>query len=372
MTGKIAFVGDALQHGAKVGVQEVNAAGGVLGHPLKLDLQDTAGDTVDAVPAWHALELHNPVFELGPTVFTVASVIRLYGPAHLPDFMVAGATTYDKMNYPYVFRVTPSDSTMADAMAAYAIHAGYKHAAIIFDNGQNSQTLVQPLTKAYGAHGGQVVYNASVVPLQASYQSILSKVFNKHPDAVFFQTDPQTAGTIFHEMEQLGYLNVPIIATDNGASATFAKAMGMSYATKYMTGMAGASPSGAAYQTYVQGYKKAFNTDKPLDLSENTYDAVVIAALAMQDAKSTKSTDWLAKITDVSNPPGEQCTSYPSCLALLKAGKQIDYQGASGNEDFDQYHNVFGSWDVVRFDSSQNLQTVYSVSAQMVSQYASS
>lgn len=371
MTGKISFVGTALQHGAAVGIQEVNAAGGVLGHKLTPELQDDAGDTVDAVPAWHALELHNPVFELGPTVFTIASVINLYAPSHLPDFMVAGATTYDHMNEQWVYRVTPSDSTMAYAMAAYAIAKGYNHAAFIFDNGSNSQTFVQPLQASYESHGGKVAYNATVVPLQPSYQSTLQRVFATHPDAVFFQTDPQTAGTIFTEMEQDGYLSVPVIATDNGASSTFAQAMGWKYATRYLTGMSGAAPSGTAYQDYVQGYDKAYHTTNPLDLSENTYDAVVIASLAMTDAKSTDPAVWLSKIADVSDPPGTQCYSYAQCLPLVKAGKKINYQGASGDEDFNQYHNVFGPWDVVRFNSSQQLENVYNVSAATDQQYAS-
>ena len=159
MTGKISFVGDALVHGGKVGMYEINQAGGILGHPLAAALQDDAGDTVDAVPAWHALTLQNPAFMLGPTVFTAGAVIKLFDPSKLVDFLVAGATTYDTMNYQYVFRVTVSDATMAKGMAAYAIAKGYKHAALIFDSGANSQTIAAPLIAAYTAHGGTVVAN---------------------------------------------------------------------------------------------------------------------------------------------------------------------------------------------------------------------
>lgn len=369
MTGKIAFVGDALLHGAKVGIAEVNAAGGVLGHKLVGTIQDDAGDTVDAVPAWHALQVHNPTFELGPTVFTAPSVIHLYDSAQLPDFMVAGATTYDQMNYKYVFRTTPSDSTQAYALAAYAVAQKYMHAAIIFDNGQNSQTFVSPLVKAYEAHGGTITYNASVVPLQTSYQTELERVFATHPDAVFFQTDPQTAGTIFHQMESLGYLTVPIIATDNGASIDFANAMGLQNASKWMTGMAGAIPSGPAATAYVAGYDKLFHTQNPLDLSQNTYDAVVIASLAMEAAKSTKPSVWLPMVTTVSNPPGTKCFSFGECKKLVDQGKDINYEGASGSQDFNQYHNVFGDWSVVQFGMDKQLKTLYTVTAATVQQY---
>jgi hypothetical protein len=36
-------------------------------------------------------------------------------------------------------------------------------------------------------------------------------------------------------------------------------------------------------------------------------------------------------------------------VQLLKDGKKINFEGASGPEDFDQYHNTFGDWDVVQF-----------------------
>ena len=369
MTGKISFVGDALNHGGKVGIYEVNQAGGVLGHPLTASLQDDAGDTVDAVPAWHALLLQNPAFMLGPTVFTAGAVIKLFDPSHLVDFLVAGATTYDTMNYKYVFRVTVSDATMAKAEAAYAIHQGYTHAAFIFDSGANSQTIIPPLLQAYTSHGGTVVANAAIAPDQSSYRTEIEQVFAKHPDAIFWQSDAQTAGALFHDMEQLGDLNVPIIGTDNGASSTIANAMGMSYATKYLTGMAGTPPTGEAWTHYVADYQAVYNTNQPLDLADNMYDAIIIAALAMTDANSTDPSVWVNKITDVANAPGTQCFTYATCLQLLKSGQKITYQGVGEQGGFNQYHNVFSGWDVVQFSSAGQLHTLYTVTPQVLAGY---
>ena len=44
---------------------------------------------------------------------------------------------------------------------------------------------------------------------------------------------------------------------------------------------------------------------------------------------------------------------------LLKQGKKINYQGASGNENFNRYHNVFSSFEVVQFNTSGSLRTVF-------------
>ena len=54
----------------------------------------------------------------------------------------------------------------------------------------------------------------------------------------------------------------------------------------------------------------------------------------MTYAKSTDPKVWVNDILKVSNPPGVQCYTYATCVTLLKAGKKINYQGASGTDDF--------------------------------------
>ncbi|MCL8207015.1 MAG: ABC transporter substrate-binding protein [Actinomycetia bacterium] len=369
MTGREPFVGQWFLHGAKAGIYDVNHNGGVMGHPLQAVLADTGGDPVDAVPAWRQLETHNPTFELGPSSLEIMGVIKLYDPAHLVDFMEGGTTQVDHMQYKYVWRTTPSDSTMAKAMAYYALQKHYTRAAFLFESTSNAQTLVPPLIDAYTRHGGTVVANIQLVPHQSSYRSEVLQAFQNHPDCVFIQTDPQTASTLFANIKQLGDLNVPFIGTDAGATIEFAKAMGLSDASRWLVGMAGAPPSGPAWSHYVQVYQKVWGSNQPVELSQNTYDAVIIAALAMTAAHSTDPKVWVNDITKVSNPPGVPVYTYAQGVKELQAGKKINYEGATGPDDFNQYHNVFGGWDVAQFDTSGNLHPVFHVTAQDIQNF---
>ena len=65
-----------------------------------------------------------------------------------------------------------------------------------------------------------------------------------------------------------------------------------------------------------------------------SYDAAALILLSMEAAKSSKSTDFAAKVMDVANAPGEKI--YPGELAkgleLVSAGTDIDYEGASAVE----------------------------------------
>jgi branched-chain amino acid transport system substrate-binding protein len=48
-------------------------------------------------------------------------------------------------------------------------------------------------------------------------------------------------------------------------------------------------------------------------------------------------------MASVTVPPGTQCFTYKDCLSLLNAGTKINYDGATGDLDYNKYHNVFGS-----------------------------
>lgn len=371
MTGREPFVGQWFLHGAKVGIADINANGGCAGHQINAQLSDTGGDAVDAVTALKKLQLSNPAFILGPSSLEIEGVINTFDPNHLPDFVEGGTTQLDHMTNKYVFRTTPSDSTLAIGMAHYAIQKGYTHVGLFFESTSNAAGVVDPLVKSFTNHGGTVTDQELVTPHQSSYRSEVEKLFAGNPQAIFMQTDPQTASTFFADVRQLGHMNVPFILTDAGADVNMAKAMGLADASKLMTGMNGSPPAGPAWQYYVAQYQKVWGTNQPVTLSQNTYDSVVIACLAMTAANSTDPTVWINDVTKVAEGNGEVVTNYKDGVAALKAGKQINYNGASGLDDYNQYHNVAGAWDIVQWDATgTTMNTVATVSEQEIAAWS--
>ncbi len=350
MSGREAFVGQWFQHGAKAAVYDINKNGGVNGAQINEALADTGGDPVDAVPAWRKLATQNPAFEVGPSSLEIQGVIKNYDSAHLVDFMEGGTSQVDHMQYKYVFRTTASDSTITAAMAYFALQKGWKKAVMLFETTSDATDELNHTTAYFKAGGGTILDSEQLALHQSSYRSEITKAFaNGTPDVIFIKSDPQTGATLFANMKELGHLNVPLVSDDGGATVEFAKALGLTDASKLLYGEAGAPGTGEAWTHYLQDYQAVWQTDKPVELSQNTYDAVIIAALAMTEAKTTDGKVWVDHILKVSNPPGTQCFTYASCVQLLKDGKKINFEGASGPEDFDQYHNTFGDWDVVQF-----------------------
>lgn len=350
-TGSKSILSDWGVHGVATGIYEVNHNGGVLGHQLKAASADDAADSVDTLPAFRKLLLDHPVAVVGPFSPTIEAVIGNFGPSNVVDFMIGGATQLDKMQYPYVFRTTSSDSNESVAMAYYAAKVkGFKTASLIFDNSANSQGFVAPLEKAFQKLGGTVQQSITIVPGQGSYRSELSKAFAGHPDVIFSSFDTQTASTLWANAQQLGYLNTPWVGDDLQSSKAYAQAFGPKAPQQLFAAVA-ASPSGTGYTHFLADYKAVYKNAQPLPTTFNEYDSIVIGALAMTEAKSTDPKVWSKHVADVSSPPGTQCFDYASCLKLVKAGTQIDYQGAGGDDNFNQYHNVFSGFSVVGFNT---------------------
>jgi ABC-type branched-subunit amino acid transport system substrate-binding protein len=364
-TGTKSLLSEWGTHGVPVGIYEVNHNGGVLGHKWKSAYVDDAADSVDALPAFRKLLLKHPSMIVGPFSPTIEAVINQFQPNNVADFMVGGLTQLDTMKYPYVFRTSSSDSNEAIAMAYYAIQHGWKSASLIFDNSANSQGFVPPLEKAFKALGGKIDANITITPGQSSYNAELAQAFSKKPQVVFDSMDSQSAATLFSDGQQLGYMNVPWVGDDlqSAPNGDYAKAFG-STASSQLTAALPASPAGTAYGHFLSDYQKVWHTKNILPTTFNEYDSVVLASLAMTAAKSTNPKVWVKAVVQVSDPPGVQCSTYASCVALLKKGKDINYQGASGNDDFNKYHNVFSGFEMLGFDSSLNNVTRGTVTPQ--------
>lgn len=342
-------------HGVPVGIYEVNHNGGVLGRKWTSSYVDDAADSVDALPAFRKLLLKHPTLVIGPFSPTIEAVINQFRPNNVADFMVGGLTQLDNMSNPFVFRTSSSDSNEAIAMAYYAIKHGWKSASLIFDNSANSQGFVPPLEKAFKALGGKIDADITLTPGQSSYNAELAQAFAKRPQVIFDSMDSQTAATLFSDGQQLGYMNVAWIGDDlqSAPNGDYAKAFGKTVSTE-LTAALPASPSGAAFDHFLADYQKVWGTKNILPTTFNEYDSVVIASLAMTAAKSTNPKVWVKDVMKVSNPPGTPCSTYAACVRLLKKGKDINYQGAAGNDDFNRYHNVFSGFQMLGFDSNLN------------------
>lgn len=195
----------------------------------------------------------------------------------------------------------------------------------------------------------------SIVPGQTSYNSELVKAFAGHPQVVFASFDTQTAATMWSDANQLGYLSTPWIGDDLMATADYSKAFGPQAAITLFAAVP-ATPTGPAYQHFLADYQSANHSTAPLPATFNIYDAIVIASLAMTEAKSTDPKVWVNRVADVSSSPGTTCT---------------DYASAGGSNDFNTHHNVFSGFSIDGFGTSHSGSQISYVTAADIAKLSS-
>ncbi|MDE3031880.1 MAG: ABC transporter substrate-binding protein [Acidobacteriota bacterium] len=346
-TGPLASLGEGIYQGAQIAQAQVNAAGGVLGHKLLIPQGDTGCDPVEGKTALLKLISGGGIEGIiGPTTQEINAVEPVLKANKIIDEFQGGDVGRDHQTDPYLFRDSPSDSQLGVAMATYAHLKGYKTADLLFYSDAAAQTIVAPVKTTWIKLGGKVIHVYDIQADQSSYTNTVAQVIADKPNVIFSQTDAQTVGVLATEFNQLGS-KIPWIGTDITTSSDYIKAFGTANAHARLTSIMGTSVSGQAYNSFLKGFGKLFPSQKaagPLSGSNYAYDAVISLALADTYAKTFKGSVVARDMLKVTNPPGTMCYTYSSCVALLKAGKKINYEGASGSIDYNKYHNTFGPY----------------------------
>jgi ABC-type branched-subunit amino acid transport system substrate-binding protein len=303
---------------------------------------------------------------IGPETQEINGVEPILDANKIVDEFQGGDTARDHQTDPFFFRDSPSDSQLGVAMALYAHLHHYTKAVMLFYSDPAAQTFLKPVSTTFTKLGGTILKTVIVTPDQTSYLSQVRAVIATHPQVIFTQEDPPTAAVLFREFKQLGGQNIPWIGTDVTSGSDYLKAIGYATAHAHLISVFGTSITGAANSAFLGLFDKLYPSQKaagPLANANYAYDAVISLALADDYAKTTSGTTVAHDMTKVTNPPGTACYTYASCLSLLKAGKKINYQGASGNLDYNQFNNTFGPYGAFQSTPSGLEKQVYVMSA---------
>ena len=138
LTGALGPYGPPIANGAQLAVDQINAAGGVLGRPLELIIADTAtSPDVGRAAASRLIEINGVsaiVGALSSGVTLAASSVTI--PAEIP--LISPASTAPSIpaldDNDFVFRTVVSDEVQGVVMGQFAFDQGYRRAAVIYVN----------------------------------------------------------------------------------------------------------------------------------------------------------------------------------------------------------------------------------------------
>jgi branched-chain amino acid transport system substrate-binding protein len=363
-TGDLAILGPPMINAVRMAVEDINAAGGVLGKPLVLTEADsgTNEDIANAAVDGHLAAGVDAIVGAASSRISLSVIDKITGSQTMqcsPSNTGSVFTTYDD-NGGYYIRTAPPDNLQAQALGDLITADGYSDVAIIALNDAYGQGFADELAVQLEANGATVVANVAYDPNGTVFDADVQQLVDAAPEAVALIAFPDTGSLVLQAMieQGLGPADVQIYLTDGLQAGETPDNPGLASKVDptnvgILEGVKGTAPS-AAPPGGAAWFPAAFAAYAPPGtltiFAGYAYDCPMIFALAAQVAGTDDPTVWVDQVVGVTRD-GEKCDTYASCLALIEAGSDIDYDGASGALNFVAAGEPgAGFYDVWHFD----------------------
>jgi branched-chain amino acid transport system substrate-binding protein len=334
-TGDLAFLGPPEIAGAQLAVSEINAAGGVNGAPLSYlpgDSGDESPDVANQTVDRHLSAGADAILGAAASGITRNVIDKITGDCVIqfsPANTAKDLTTYaDDGLY---FRTAPSDILQGRVLADLAIADGISTAAILARGDAYGEGLLDDIKGPFEEQGGDVVVEKVYDPEAGNFEAEVDEVVSADPDALFMVGFEESAGILNALFEQGFTADQKQIYLVDG---NIGNALGENFTEQgVLVGVKGTLPAVELQADFKAKLDSTYPGLTDYSYGPETYDAVIIIALASQAAGTDNPSEVAAKINGVTRD-GEKCASFADCKALLDGGADIDYDGPSGPQSF--------------------------------------
>jgi branched-chain amino acid transport system substrate-binding protein len=357
-TGSLAFLGPPEFAGVDVAIKEINAAGGVLGNDVTHirgdsgdDKTDTANQTVDRELAAGAQVIvgaaASGVTKLVINKITGAGVVEISAANTSDEF-----TCWDDKGL--YFRTAPPDVLQAQALAGLIGADGAQRVTIMARNDPYGSGLAnnteQNLIEA-GIPQDQIqkkIYD----PNATSYNTEIDDIRQFNPDAIAVIGFDESKKILTRMSEvQIGPGEKLVYGTDGNMG----NALGDGLPPGLLDGMKGTTPLTKLSGDFQRRLKAQDPNLEDFNYAGEAYDAVMLVALAAEQAKSTKGVDIASEINGITRE-GEKCSSFAQCQEIIASGGNVDYDGVTGTLDFtDAGEPGAGTYGILHFNAQNKI-----------------
>lgn len=287
-TGDYAQFGQYTKDGVELAVEEINAAGGVLGKKIEIVYGDDKGDSKEAVSVAQKFASDSSIVGVVGHFFSGATLAAgpIYQQNGIPAIAMA-STNPDVANIgDYVYRINVGDNYQGSQLAGLMDYKGYKKVSVIYDNSDYGKGVSDVFTKSFKELGGEVVVNESYLGGQdKDFSLILTKVKNSGSEAIILASYYSEAALIIQQSRNLG-IDVPFYASDSLYTDDFIKLAGADANGTHVVAYFHESDPSEAAQEFIKKFEAKYN--KKVDSwSPYCYDAMYVMADAIKRAGST-------------------------------------------------------------------------------------
>ena len=336
LTGTNAVQGLDMKRGEQLALEEINAAGGICGRPLKIIWEDTESSAKGGMDAVHKLVEINKVPLIIGAYSSGISLPTGQWTNSKKVIQIAEASTSPKLREigPYFFNIIGLDEVMGTMLAEFALESGARTFASITVNNPFGIGIEIWTKKTVDKAGKKWLEAVRYDEKKTDYRAEIERLFAKKPEAVFFTSYGTESKLILKQAYEMGlkpskgwYADYPTMWSNEVIPETAEGILGLKI------GKAG----GARLEEYQAAYQKRYGkAAKQTAFGAYAYDATWVAALALSMAGST-DTEEIAKALHIVSKvyggvtgdktfdkDGMQVTDYYQRM-VYKGGKLIPY-----------------------------------------------
>ena len=350
LTGAGGAYGPDMQKAIVAVAERINKSGGILGRPLQLFHADSQTNPEAAVRAARKLIDVNRVVAVTSTWASAVTlaVKPLAVEAKVFYVSVSGADAVTEGNHGgYIARTQPNTKLQGQVYAKWVLsRKEWKRVAYM--------ALQTPFAVPFGdnfmatvkAGGVTVTDNLIYEDKKPSYRSEITRVLATNPDLIMLEGYAPDSVVIAKELYRLSYKGA-ILGPAFSINAKFIEGAGADVAEGVWAIDPAPSFDSPAYKQFLASVPTA---DKN-PYAPQAWDHMTLVGLALAAGRGEASGTVIKdNLRTISNPPGTAVTSYEEGARLLREGKKINYEGASGSCDFDAQGDIlsrpFGVYQV--------------------------
>jgi branched-chain amino acid transport system substrate-binding protein len=334
-TGPIESLAPVMAKSAELAIDEVNKSGN-FSHGK---IESVRGDStcVDAAAAQAAAERLITADKVnaimgadcsGVTTAVLKNVAMPNGIVMISPSATSPALSTEPDNGLF-FRTAPSDARQGEVIADLLIEQGFKIAALSHTNNDYGKGLASSIERNFISKGGKITITASHEDGKADYSAEVAALAQAGGDILIVAgyLDQGGKGIIQASLDADAFNK--FFLPDGMIGDSLPKAIGSDLNGSIGSVPGTDSPGAAKYSELakIAGFESG-------PYGPESYDAAALIMLAMEKSKSTKSNVFKNSVMDVANAPGKKI--FPGelgkALSLIRAGKDIDYVGATALE----------------------------------------
>jgi branched-chain amino acid transport system substrate-binding protein len=335
-SGALAFLGPPEEAGVALAVKEINEAN--LGITVEAIYRDSGDTTTDTATVSVTDLLSQGVSAIvgaasSGVSFTVIDQITGAGVVHFSPANTSPNFTNYEDNGLY-FRTAPSDLLQGEVLGNIIAGDGASTLGLLVLNDAYGTGLAAAITESFEAAGGSVVVEQLFNEGDTSFDAQISALTAQAPDAIAVITFDQ-AKTVVPALVGAGYPGDSLYFVD-GNLADYSG----DFEAGLIEGAKGTLP-GLDIEKLGDFRDRLLEVDPNLtdfSYAAESYDTVILLALAALAANSTEGVDIAAKLQEVSGGSGngEKATDFASAAQIILDGGTVDYDGASGPITLDE------------------------------------